>query len=148
MSEYSHTFDEVRRAAEQAVRAEGHDYVYESPEGVCLYSHGDEPGCIVGHIFRNLSTDLFAALREAERKMYTDGEPSSFTVGGIQTYVPVRFSPATMAFLSNLQAEQDDRAEWGRALKEAERTHLSFVYEGAHEENYERDELKAESDLQ
>lgn len=148
--DYTFTFDQVRQAAEQAVRDRGQDYVYEylPNSEVCLYSHSGEPGCIVGQIIFNLSPELFNRLREIEENGYSDDEPSSFSAGSVPYRLGITLSHATQSYLNDLQSEQDNRSEWGRALRIAEETHLAMVADQAWLENGEYDELKVESGLQ
>lgn len=113
------TVAKVKELLAEAVALKGADYVYTTPDGlqgtpedqpVCLYVHGDQPGCIVGHALYSAGISL-ARLREEERNdaegvlrnlrhdlMYEEGVPS---------------------LLQDVQQAQDQGTPWGQAVRSA-----------------------------
>lgn len=97
----------VERALEllrEVVAEFGEDHVYDNPD----YVHGDQPGCIAGHVYHRAGLEL---ARLAEREGVVAYASSFLNV----------VSGDGPRILGAAQRQQDDGKTWGEALKAAER---------------------------
>lgn len=127
--------DEAILSLRAVVFEKGADYMYCNPawtqeditSGItrCLNFHGDEPGCIVGHLLAKLglTPELARFLQIADGKSAYDscgllsGDPDfpwTFTVNAVQ-------------ILGTAQLHQDDRKTWGFALERAEECYAEIT---------------------
>ena len=114
------TAEKARELLARAVAEKGEDYVYEWQEGAytyaCMYFHGDQPGCIIGHLLAyqgvkpedlgDYNTWDVGTLAEQDLDVGTLAEQ-----GLIDAPLPV------VKALAKAQLAQDDGATWGEALK-------------------------------
>ena len=98
---------------DKAIAERGADYVYNPPEemasqGQCYYVHGDQPGCIVGHVLNLFGVSL---------------ETLSTVEGNDAFYAIRKLLPSTSEvvreFLTDIQHNQDNGMRWGEAVNEA-----------------------------
>jgi hypothetical protein len=101
----------------RAVVAESPERIYKAPEGspyepgMCLYSHGDVPGCLVGQVLHRLGVPL------AEFHKH-EGQPAGVVMSSLINIV----GNDTRAgqFLDAAQGQQDSGEKWADALTAAE----------------------------
>lgn len=96
------------------IAAEQPDRVYERPRGTgigiapaCLYAHGAEPGCIMGHVAIRLGVPIDVV-------QDWDGK------GGIATILKAH-SIQEGVWLDEVQVRQDQGETWGDAVELADR---------------------------
>lgn len=104
--------------AERAVAERGEGFVYRKPDTsmVCMYVHteGDEltAGCIVGFMLSLGEYVTLEEMRDCTDDIQTYSETLSKRNG-------VSFSDGAMAFMHELQMQQDHGIPWGAALDNA-----------------------------
>lgn len=97
---------------EKAIAEKGADYEYEAPSidyetntAQCVYFHGGQPSCVVGHV---LSYMGYESARE--------GVCASLALGDLG----IEADMETMGFLDVVQDYQDTGYSWGEALRMAQ----------------------------
>lgn len=112
----------------RAVVAEkGEGFKYSNPEWThmenntmkCFNFHGDEPGCIVGHVLGKLGVTA-----EMARTVGVAGSSSacnSVWALASDDAFEWRFTPEAMNVLTEAQGHQDSGHSWGESLKVAEK---------------------------
>lgn len=92
------------------IAAENPDKVYEAPNalGMCLYMHGDEPGCIFGHALLRLGVppEAIGGVRGNIRTVLFDRGVISSPFG----------SDRLVVWCRAVQHLQDNRIPWGEAV--------------------------------
>lgn len=105
----------------EAVALKGEDYVYTTPDGKqgsedwqprCLYVHGEQPGCIVGHVLHAASVSL--PVLSAEETNDAEGAVRNLAREDVLSY-----EDGVSRLLQDVQAAQDRGIPWGQALREA-----------------------------
>ena len=118
---------EVLAAMEEVVNQYGGDFVYTKPANsdVCQYMHGEQPGCLIGHVLVRLGAQA-EVLRVAEQNFIT-GQGHGLGVEdflGIlaPTWSTLGYSLTEDAvhMLTVAQNLQDCSNTWGRALEAAQ----------------------------
>lgn len=109
--------EEAIYAATRAVVAESPDRIYVPPanrdvdKGMCLYSHGDVPGCLVGTVLHRLGVPL------ADFQGH-EGQPA---YAALRELVQVSGHRQRVGrFLDEIQEKQDVGLTWSEALAHAE----------------------------
>jgi hypothetical protein len=106
------TYDEAVELLDRAVAEKGADFVYDrGPDGhdECLYLHGNEPGCIVGHVLVYKGVDL-ELIRELE----------GIGVWSLDEYLPqLKTDGRTRRLLGAAQGKQDSGQTWGDSVAKA-----------------------------
>lgn len=111
------TWDQIQSVLDDLVAEKGADFVYEplsipgsNPRSICTYLHGQEPGCLVGHVLLRLGVD----------REWLAGEEGS-SGGDVVTYSDLEIEDLTRVakFLSQVQGYQDDSIPWGQAVQMA-----------------------------
>jgi hypothetical protein len=103
------------RITTREVVAERPEYVYTIPEtddpgeDFCKYVHGDEPGCVIGHVCHRLGVPLDELAKR-------EGQAAADVVAQVLGIT----SPSVLAFAGDLQWRQDCGEPWGVALARAE----------------------------
>lgn len=95
----------------------GEDYVYpyqDEEDGTCLYVHGDQPGCIAGHVYHRAGLTL----EQLKREEHTGADSSDFRI-----LLPGNGT----AVVRPAQGAQDNGLTWGEALADAEREYRKLV---------------------
>lgn len=112
------TRDIAKAALEAAMDEKGKDFVYKKPEGVktpfdaCLYVHGNEPGCIVGHVLYALGVPL-------ERMAAHESDTAMTLLKALHDEGLVRRTAAADLMLHDAQVEQDSGKSWGNSVQVA-----------------------------
>lgn len=98
--------EEVVISTLREVAAGRPDYVYERPEGgsYCLYVHGDQPGCIVGHVLNRLGVPLAELEKREGRGAFVVAAEFLHTTGFAREVLDVA------------QALQDRGRTWGESV--------------------------------
>lgn len=113
------TLDRTKELLAEAVALKGADYVYTTPDGeqgnpdtspICSYVHGEEPGCIVGHVLHSAGIPL-AELRGEERN------DASGALRGLRG--TLHYEDGVAELLMAVQQDQDSGVPWGEALTNA-----------------------------
>lgn len=111
------TLDKAKELLAEAVALKGEDYVYTTPEGVqgtedgfpiCLYVHGDQPGCLVGHVLAAAGAPL-ATLAEHENAAASD----------LLWALYDKYSDDVSLLLTEAQRAQDLGRSWGESVRYA-----------------------------
>lgn len=98
------------------IAKKGADYIYTAPEtddylpGQCLYMHGDEPGCIMGHILMDLGFELNSG---------HEGMGIDTLLVDLARDHDLRVTDRAAILLSWVQWGQDNGESWGEARAEA-----------------------------
>ncbi len=94
---------EVRRLA-----AESPDFVYQKPEfsPVCLYKHGDGPGCLFGQALSNLGIEV--------------DENTRGTINNVLDRFDVDRTDRQRCWMSTAQRRQDHGSSWAEAVRQAD----------------------------
>lgn len=112
------TLDKTKELLAEAVAEKGAEYVYTNPEGQtgsslgtvkCFYVHGDQPGCLVGHVLHKAEASLtdLAGLEESAAE-------------DVLSYLYDEDYREDVAFLlSEAQGHQDNGVPWGEAVRRA-----------------------------
>lgn len=131
--------EKLRFGAEEAIRTlrkvvfeKGADYKYRNPEWtqqdeidgitICKNFHGDEPGCIVGHVLHTLGLDANTAQR-----LNIAGGASASESAEVLNFVPEfgwDFTDGAINVLTTAQCVQDNQKTWGESLAKAEEKYL------------------------
>lgn len=107
------TMELANELLDKAIADRGADYVYEPDEnaaklGQCNYVHGDQPGCIVGHVLHQFGVSL-ETLKQSE--------------GASARSVLSRVAPFTNKYVRDLLADvqdyQDNGYSWGESVRRA-----------------------------
>lgn len=118
------TDTEVEQALWNAVHEKGSDYRYSRPDDlvtdewtprndtVCLYAHGDKPGCIVGNVLHQFGIPL-------EKMHRREGANARSLLIQLQGAGDLKLSARASAMLSTAQLAQDSGATWGLAVEKA-----------------------------
>jgi len=118
--------DDVLASLERAVEKKGADYVYTLPNGTragevdpdtnilagCLYVHGNEPGCIVGHVLHDWGVSL-DQLRSYEQDT---AETVIQHLMASKDIVVDQYDPV-VEVLRTVQTYQDNGETWGEAVQ-------------------------------
>lgn len=106
------TYDRDLELLRALVAEFGEDYVYARHDDLvtCLYVHGDQPGCGVGHVLRRAGVPL-DVLRAADAAKNS----SVLNVVEFRAYA----SPEALRLLAEFQNVQDAGDPWGEALRYA-----------------------------
>jgi len=106
------TNEQVTSLIEAAVVEKGENYIYERPIGAedCLYVHGEQPGCIVGHVLHAAGVRL-AALWVRE------GMSARVLIEELKDQEVISMSGEAVVALRRAQQEQDYGGTWGEALQ-------------------------------
>lgn len=105
----------------EAVALKGEDYVYTTPEGdkgsedyqpVCLYVHGDQPGCIVGHV-------LHAAGVPLDNLGRYEGDDATVAIRTLIDDETIASDLTVGRLLRAVQDRQDSGIPWGQAVQQA-----------------------------
>lgn len=116
------TLDRAKELLAEAVALKGADYVYVNPDGVqasgsfpgdCHYVHGDQPGCIVGHVLHKAGVSL-TLLSDQE------GQNSYAVLRNLHRASQVSCEEGVEALLGEAQGAQDMAVPWGEAVRQAE----------------------------
>lgn len=89
----------------EIIAEKGEGYVYTPPtdsDGMCMYYHADQPGCIVGHLINKIDPSNSPA----------EGHGASYVLGRIDG---VTFDSEAARYLEDLQSRQDGGTPWGEA---------------------------------
>lgn len=98
------------------IAKKGADYIYTAPEtddhlpGQCLYMHGDEPGCIMGHILTDLGFELNSS---------HEGRGITTLLIDLMCDHDLRVTDRAVNLLSWIQWGQDGGESWGKARANA-----------------------------
>ncbi|MGK5530882.1 hypothetical protein [Streptomyces sp. URMC 129] len=105
---YEETTDEEFLRVLQGVVAEQPDRVYERPGLMesCLYLHGDEPGCLIGHVLLRLGV-------HADKVRAREGDAAGDVMRDLLPLV----SPDLRSDMDCVQQWQDGGTPWGQALE-------------------------------
>lgn len=115
------TLDRTKELLAAAVAEKGADYVYTTPDGqqsspedltTCLYVHGDQPGCIVGHVLHKAGVSLPLLSR-------SESDDAEGALGGLKADGIVAYEGRVSDLLKSVQAKQDHGVAWGTAVDEA-----------------------------
>lgn len=113
------TLNKAKELLAEVVALKGEDYVYTTPDGergsedmqpICMYVHGDEPGCIVGHVLNKAGITL-SRLREEERN------DASGVLINLRS--DLAYEDGVSQLFQDVQAMQDRGTPWGRAVRDA-----------------------------
>jgi hypothetical protein len=105
----------------EAVAEKGDDYVYTTPDGkqgteeyqpVCLYVHGDRPGCIVGHALHKAGVTL-AVLSYEERN------DASGVLRSLRSADVLDCEDGVSQLFQDVQSLQDRGVPWGQAVQQS-----------------------------
>lgn len=112
-----------------AIAEKGEDYVYQKVNNTCVYSVNGEPSCLVGEVLirHGVEANWFD-------ETSSNSEPAEDVarMAGADYDFEAPFS--TRAFLSNIQASQDEGISWGDALRMALKGQYGYaVGSGGHE---------------
>lgn len=105
--------DEVIALLERAVAERGEDFTYCYVAWACKYSHGDEPGCIVGHVLYYLGIPL-EDMSSIEHQTVT-----SELVAPLLRSHDIVLTDTAAWVLRCAQSVQDGLSTWGEALDAA-----------------------------
>jgi hypothetical protein len=105
------------------VVAERPEYEYKAPadmlsyedSSMCFYVHGDQPGCLVGHVLNRVGVPL-SVLAQREGVGAYSVVPQVLNLTGEPDDVAT-----VQDVLTEVQYAQDQGATWGEALEEATR---------------------------
>ena len=118
---------EVLAAMEEVVNEYGHDFVYTKPANsdVCQYMHGEQPGCLIGHVLVRLGAHG-EVLRIAEGN-FIDANSHGL---GVEEFLGIlaptwgtlgySLTEDAVRALTVAQNLQDCSNTWGRALEAAQ----------------------------
>lgn len=109
---YDLKYDDVVRTLRK-LASERPDFVYQPPKGECLYSHGSQPGCIVGHVVAELLPQINLSDLDNDPDQEGTGVFDAFGRNGIEASV------RTLEVLSRAQARQDAGSPWKKAVEAA-----------------------------
>jgi hypothetical protein len=108
------TLARTKELLAEAVTLKGEDYVYVNRDGEqaghdtsCHYVHGDQPGCIVGHVLHRAGVSL-ADLSNYEGQGAEDPASQLTDAGG-----------EVVRLLAFAQEHQDRGVPWGEAVRQA-----------------------------
>lgn len=101
------------------------DHKYQKPteDGLCLYFHGDEPGCIVGQLLakHGVTGDQMREVDDAQGWMLNERAVGDLIEAGI-----IDTDHEGYAMLTVAQKSQDDGNTWGEAVAEAKNVQKIF----------------------
>lgn len=105
-----------------AVGEKGYLYRYLDENVLCEYNDGEEPLCIVGHVFHYLGIsprDIPAGMVSTTLDLMVERGQLKVTVGAA-------------AVLAAAQGAQDSGATWGQALESARRVYAALKLSGVY----------------
>lgn len=115
----------------------GKDFLYANPDWThrdlvdnttkCVNFHGDEPGCIVGHVLSRLGLTA-----EQAKVLGISGGASAYdscTALNQDDGFGWEFTDNAVILLTEAQSHQDSRSPWGEALAKAEAEYRALMAE-------------------
>lgn len=116
--------DEVGILLDKAVAKKGEDYIYQLDlNRFCAYYHGEEPGCIVGHVLADLGVDA-SMVRGADVNVGVG--ISGASMAAALTSWGIEFTEQAMDVLYKAQCMQDVGSAWGAAVKNAKEGRVAY----------------------
>lgn len=107
----------------RAVEEKGKDFIYEDQTGSlsqCAYFHGDEPGCIVGHVMSYVGVKPEHLVHQEENFNRGATIDSPDLAKALAENADIEFTDDAKWALLQAQCDQDRGAIWGDALASAE----------------------------